>query len=319
MLSINTLLSSQQHTLAGPTEWLEGTTLRNIPARISLLPSKPDTGRSVYVSVKNKPLFSFRVTPQGSQLGRIWTDTRDPVTGHGIGVSEHPAAAVALAGLDNVILHVDYPTRRAASLWYDGARTSSVPLLTGTAEPYIRAIAKAGLAPQVARRQWLTVKETVTVIFDDATYTLAPRHTPGWSLETRLVPEAGAWLKNQRREKTIDLNTADALTQLEAIINARPTNDSWVSWLVFRTLTFGTGKRADFAVIHSPFTGEPIHGQPAYGWEEAIDHKRLDFCGDFHWFFGNLQLDITAINPSHATNNKLRHWLVKNPVLIPTT
>ena len=307
------LLSPHQHTLAKPTGWVSGTTLRNLPARVRFLPALSNSGRSIRILEKGILQHEFNVTLAGSQLGHTWTDAIDPATGQGVGVIEHPAAAVVLAGLDNVIMEVDYPKRRATTPFYAKGKCSSVALMNGTATPYLEAINKAGVISQNTPRSWHTFKTPLNLTFNNSTYTFHPRPLAGWSVTLTIPAYNVWWRKNEVLETRYDLTSSSAAHTLSTIANARPANYTFADYLMFKALTLGTARKADFAVMHAPWGNAPLDNQSPYSPDESVHHNHLDFLGDLFFFTGYLQADITVYNPHHPENHQLRQWLLQNP------
>ena len=63
-----------------------------------------------------------------------------------VGTIEHLLSALTGLGVDNVLVDID---------------SAEVPILDGSAKPYVEAIAPDGLAEQDAPRHYVTLKETV--------------------------------------------------------------------------------------------------------------------------------------------------------------
>jgi|GEM_PF-5533333 len=304
--------SRQQVSLAQTTEWVQGTTLRNIPAWVRFRPAPTNTGRVIQVTRHEKLLYQIRVSLVSGQYGRSWTDAVND-DGLGVGVIEHPGAAVVLAGLDNVIMQVEYPKRRPATVFYKGGGCSSVPLLTGTAQPYLAAIAHAGLLRQAAPRQWLTVEEKVEFSVQGNTFILKPRNQPGWSLGVGIKPSPAPWWQGQAKYMEYDTADADLGVTLQSIATARPTNGNWKNWALFKALTLGTGRKMDFSAVYSPFNPyTPCDGQAPYQPNEAVRHRHLDLLGDLFFFGGWWNVDMQVLQGRHFATDLFRQWLMEN-------
>src|SRR5207247_2652151 len=85
------------------------------------------------------------------------------VIGNAAGVTvatvEHLMAAFAMLGVDNALVEVDGP---------------EMPIMDGSAAPFIRILDRAGLRQQEAARRYIEILETVEVIDGDKRGTLRP-------------------------------------------------------------------------------------------------------------------------------------------------
>src|SRR5271154_1801284 len=140
-----------------------------IKTSLTLLPAPPDTG------------VVFRRTDAagaGAEIVASWKNAVDSAlcttlnNGEGIVVStvEHLMAAFAGAELDNVIVEIDGP---------------EVPIMDGSAAPFIFLIECAGLSEQDAPRRAIKILKPVTV--GDATKSAALLPDHGFSMSFEIV------------------------------------------------------------------------------------------------------------------------------------
>src|SRR5439155_117414 len=133
-------------------------------ARMTLRPAPPDTG------------IVFRRTDAGAEIRAGWVNTMAaPLctvlsNGEGItiGTVEHLMAALAGAEIDNAVVELDGP---------------EVPIMDGSAAPFLFLIECAGLVEQDAVRRAIKVLKPVRVIEADATAELLPDHGFSMSFE----------------------------------------------------------------------------------------------------------------------------------------
>lgn len=146
----------QQHTLARAVQTV-GIGLHSArEARLALHPAPEDTGivfrrRDARSSVDIRAL-----------LDSVSDSTRaTTLSAGGLSVStvEHLLAALAGMGIDNVVVALD---------------AEEVPILDGSAEPYVRLIASAGLCSQAAPRRFLRITREIGVVEGDKTATFLP-------------------------------------------------------------------------------------------------------------------------------------------------
>jgi len=131
---------------------------------LTFLPAPPDTG------------IVFRRIDAGAELRASWTNTIDSPrcttlsNGEGItiGTIEHLMAALAGAEVDNAIIELDGP---------------EVPIMDGSAAPFLFLIECAGIVGQDAPRRAIKVLKPVSVVEDRATAGLLPDHGFSMSFE----------------------------------------------------------------------------------------------------------------------------------------
>src|SRR5215470_545564 len=129
-----------------------------------LLPAAPDTG------------IVFRRTDAGAEILANWVNTiespRCTVLSNGEGITvgtvEHLMAALAGAEIDNAIIEIDGP---------------EVPIMDGSAAPFLFLIECAGLQEQDAPRRALKVLKPVTVGDTTRSAALLPEHGFSMSFE----------------------------------------------------------------------------------------------------------------------------------------
>jgi UDP-3-O-[3-hydroxymyristoyl] N-acetylglucosamine deacetylase len=145
------LSSSVQHTLADVCT-LSGVGLHSgLPAQVWLKPAQPGEGRYfIRVDHPDCPKIPAHI----SALCSTQLSTELALHGVSIRTIEHLLAALVGMGVDNVRIEID---------------GSEVPLLDGSAYPWVKAIASVGLTPQPsAPRSTLSLSEPVWVHQNDA-------------------------------------------------------------------------------------------------------------------------------------------------------
>jgi UDP-3-O-[3-hydroxymyristoyl] N-acetylglucosamine deacetylase len=131
---------------------------------LTFLPAPPDTG------------IVFRRIDAGAEIRASWTNTIESPrcttlsNGEGItiGTIEHLMAALAGAEIDNAIIELDGP---------------EVPIMDGSAAPFLFLIECAGIVGQDAPRRAIKVLKPVSVVEDRATAALLPDHGFSMSFE----------------------------------------------------------------------------------------------------------------------------------------
>ena len=139
------------------------------PARLALRPAPADAG-IVFCRID--------VADRDQRIPARWdrvSDTRLNTTisnAEGVSVStvEHLMAALAAAGVDNALIDIDGP---------------EIPIMDGSAAPFLRAIERVGLVDLDAPRRAIRILREVSVRRGDATASLSPgeRFEIGFSIE----------------------------------------------------------------------------------------------------------------------------------------
>src|SRR6266704_3383820 len=153
-----------QQTLAGVT-CCRGIGLHcGQPVAMTLHPALPNTG------------IVFRRTDAGAEIRARWTSTTESAlstvlsNGEGIqiGTIEHLMAALAGSQVDNAVVELDGP---------------EVPIMDGSAAPFMLMIERAGIVPQDAVRRAVKVLKPVWVSANGASAALIPDHGFSMSFE----------------------------------------------------------------------------------------------------------------------------------------
>src|SRR5260370_12183095 len=131
---------------------------------MTLHPAPPNTG------------IVFRRTDAGAEIRASWTSTTEsalstvPSNGEGIqsGTIEHLMAALAGSQIDNAVVELDGP---------------EVPIMDGSAAPFMQMIERAGTVPQDAVRRAFKILKPVRVSANGASAALFPEHAFSMSFD----------------------------------------------------------------------------------------------------------------------------------------
>ncbi len=154
--------SQPQYQLRQSTPWLEGAQLdRNATARIRLHPAAADAGIAfVRSDLPGEPMV--RCVPENLQSMPRWTAlaANDVWVHH----TEHVLAALALCGIDNVLVEM-------------GA--DRIPMMPGgTCAAFVAALQRAGRTPADASRRVYRLKGPAFLLDAQNPSTTAPAHSP---------------------------------------------------------------------------------------------------------------------------------------------
>lgn len=199
--------------------------------------------------------------------------------GKAIGTVEHLMAALAGAGIDNALIEVG------------GAE---VPVMDGSAAPFLFLIDCAGVAQQDAPRKALRVLKSVTVVDGDKSASLMP--SEGFSIDFQIDfanPAVGhqamalAMTDGVFKNEVSRARTFGFLHEAEAL---------WAAGLA-------KGASLDNAVVVS---GERIMNEDGLRFDdECVRHKILDAVGDLYTAGAPILGHYAGVRSSHALNNRL--------------
>jgi UDP-3-O-[3-hydroxymyristoyl] N-acetylglucosamine deacetylase len=225
----------------------------------------------------------------GAEIPALWSnvgDTRLNTTltdGNGvvIGTVEHLMSAFAGAGIDNCLIEIG------------GAE---VPVMDGSAAPFLFLIECAGTVEQNAPKRAIRVTKRVTVKDGDRMASLTP--SPGFSVRFE-----------------IDFNS-EAISRQDLFINlGRGTFKSDIS----RARTFGfeheviqlrkaglaRGGSLDNAVVIDATGAKILNDDGLRYGDEFVRHKILDAVGDLYLAGGPILGHFHGVRSGHALNNLL--------------
>ena len=119
-----------------------------VQGRVRLVPAPADTG----IVFRRVDLDEFQIEAHGRNVARVSYATSLMKQGVLLSTTEHLLAAIYSCGIDNVFIDID---------------AIEVPILDGSAEPFMRLIDQAGIRRLRRRRRYLKVVKPVEVIEDE--------------------------------------------------------------------------------------------------------------------------------------------------------
>lgn len=209
--------------------------------------------------------------------------------GHGatIGTVEHLFSALACCGIDNAVVEVDGP---------------EIPIMDGSAAPFVSMIERAGVAEQDAPRRAIRVLKPVSVGDDRRSLSIAPAET--FSVDFEIEFDDAAIGRQEYRFETArtDLKTDIALARTfarRADVNA------------LLEAGYGRGGSLDNTVVVDD--GEILNEGGLRYENEFVRHKILDCIGDLYLAGGPVIGAVTARRSGHELNNLLLRSLFADP------
>ena len=136
-----------QTTIQRPVE-TEGIGLHTgVHGKVRLVPAPPDTG----IVFRRTDLDFFPIEAQGHNVARVSYATSLMKKGVLLSTTEHLLAAIYSCGIDNIFVDID---------------AIEIPILDGSAEPFMQLIDRAGTRKLRRRRRFLKVSKPVEVVED---------------------------------------------------------------------------------------------------------------------------------------------------------
>jgi UDP-3-O-[3-hydroxymyristoyl] N-acetylglucosamine deacetylase len=222
------------------------------------------------------------------------TDTRlNTCIANEAGVSvktiEHLMSALAGMGVDNALIDID---------------GEEVPVMDGSAAPFVFLVECAGLAEQAAPRQVIKILKRVTVTDGDKIAVLAPADEYTLSVD---IDFAAAAIGRQHTSLTVDP------AAFKAEISRARTFGFEQEVEAMRAAGLGRGGSLDNAVVIAGDGTGVLNAEGLRYNDEFVRHKLLDALGDLSLAGAPLLAHFRGTRCGHALNNQLLRALFADP------
>ncbi|MCB1937893.1 MAG: UDP-3-O-acyl-N-acetylglucosamine deacetylase [Rhodocyclaceae bacterium] len=250
-----------------------------------LRPAAPDNG-IVFHRVDLDPPVSLPADPYAVVDTRMCSGLQNG--GAKVGTVEHLMSALAGLGIDNAHVDVD---------------AEEIPILDGSAGPFVFLIQSAGIEEQQAPKRFLRVKKAVEYKEDDKWVRLEPYD--GFKLSFSIV------FNHPAIARTGTTVTVDFADQSYARDVARARTFGFTQDVEFlRANNLGLGGSLDNAIVmdeHRILNADGLR----YG-DEFVKHKVLDAIGDLYLAGHPLLASYSAFKAGHALNNQILRVLLED-------
>ena len=194
---------------------------------------------------------------------------------------EHLMAALSGLGIDNAFVDLSAP---------------EVPIMDGSAAPFVFLLQSAGIAEQNAAKKFIRVRKAVRVEEGDKSAEIKP--FPGLKINFRIDFDHPVFRRHSQAA-TVDFSTTAFLKEISRARTFGVARD--IEMLRTRQLTLGGSM--DNAIVLDDFR---ILNEDGLRFEdEFVKHKILDVVGDIYLLGHCLVGELTAVKSGHALNNKL--------------
>ncbi|MEN9658183.1 UDP-3-O-acyl-N-acetylglucosamine deacetylase [Iodobacter fluviatilis] len=228
----------------------------------------------------------FRVTPA------LVNDTRLSSTlvkdGVRVGTIEHIMSAFAGLGIDNVIVEVDAP---------------EMPIMDGSAAPFIYLLQSAGIVDQQAAKQFVRVLKPIEVIEGDKWVRLLPHE--GYKVALTIDFAHPAFKKSAQTIK-IDFANTNYVSEI-----ARARTFGFIHEVEYLRMNgLARGGSMDNAIVIDEY--RVLNDGGLRFEDEFVRHKVLDLIGDLYILGRPLIAAFEGYKSGHAMNNKLLRALLED-------
>ena len=202
---------------------------------------------------------------------------------------EHLMSALSGLGIDNMYIDIDGP---------------EVPIMDGSAAPFVLILQQAGIEEQAAAKKFLRVRKRIEVREGDRTASLEPYE--GFKLSFSIVYDHPA-IEKSTSALTIDF--ADT-SYLKEVARAR-TYGFMHDVEALRESGLALGGGLDNAVVLDD--SRVLNAEGLRFADEFIRHKLLDAMGDLYLLGRPLLASFVAHKSGHALNNRLARAVLTDP------
>ncbi len=291
----------KQQTLAAPFT-LEGKGLHTgLNIKATFCPSEANTGyRFQRIDLEGEPIVEA-VADNVAATNRGTVVKKDDIT---ISTIEHAMAALYCLGVDNCLIQLNAP---------------EIPILDGSALPWVKAIQNVGVVEQNAKREIFRIMKKYEVVDEASGVKLEIFPDDHFSVTT-FVDYPSPVLNNQFAvlndindfaEQVAAARTFVFVREIQPLLaanlikggdldNAVVIYDKKVSQVELNTLAATIGSQAPSAENLGYVQKRPLQ------WDnEPARHKLLDIIGDLALVGKYIQGRVIATRPGHGMNNKL--------------
>ncbi|MBM4195969.1 MAG: UDP-3-O-acyl-N-acetylglucosamine deacetylase [Gammaproteobacteria bacterium] len=202
---------------------------------------------------------------------------------------EHLLSAMSGLGIDNAYVDLTAP---------------EVPIMDGSAAPFVFLLQSAGIAEQQAPKQFIRVRETVRVAEGDKWAEFKPH--AGFRVNFRIEFEHAVF-KRHSQQASVDFSTTAFLREVSRARTFGFLRE--IEALRARNLTLG-GNMGN-AIVLDDFR---ILNEDGLRFEdEFVKHKILDAIGDLYLLGKPLLGEYTGFKSGHSLNNQLCRALLAAP------
>ncbi|MAF15753.1 MAG: UDP-3-O-[3-hydroxymyristoyl] N-acetylglucosamine deacetylase [Marinomonas sp.] len=252
---------------------------------LTLKPAPVNTG-VVFVRTDLEPAVEILGTAQAVGTTNFATALRDgEVT---VSTVEHLMSAFAGLGIDNAYVELS---------------SSEVPLMDGSASPFVFLLQSAGIEEQNAAKKFIRIKKSVRVEDGDKYASLEPFN--GFRLSFTIDFQHPA-IDEEVQHTSVDFSTT---TFVKEIARAR-TFGFMKDIEYFKNNNLARGANMENAIVLDDY--RVLNDEGLRYRDELVRHKVLDAIGDLYLLGHSVIGEYKAFKSGHGLNNKLLLELLQN-------
>jgi len=253
---------------------------------LTLAPAPVDTG-IVFRRVDLDPVVEIHAI--ASNVGDTTLSTTLVNGGHRVSTVEHLLSAMAGLGIDNAYVDVS---------------ASEVPIMDGSAGPFVFLIQSAGIEEQAAAKKFIRIKREVTVKHGDKVASFLPFN--GFKVSFTIEFDHPVF-RDRRAHAEIDFSSTSFVKEI-----SRARTFGFMHEIEYlRSKGLARGGSVDNAIVVDEYR---ILNQDGLRYEdEFVKHKVLDAIGDVYLLGYSLIGEFRAHKSGHALNNASLRALMEQP------
>lgn len=204
---------------------------------------------------------------------------------------EHLMAALHAMGIDNLVIELD---------------AAEVPVLDGSAHPFLYLLLTAGVAEQSALKKFIQVKQTVRVEDGDKWAELSPIYGSHSGLQLSLdIDFKHPLIANSNQSCSVELTAKNFAREL-----SRARTFGFMKDIeALRNSNLALGGSLDNAIVMDEY--KLLNPEGLRFEDEFVRHKLLDAIGDLYMNGNSIIGSFRAYKTGHALNNKLIRTLLQ--------
>lgn len=228
------------------------------------------------------------IRADGMHVGETTLGTTLVRDGVRVATVEHLMSALAGLGIDNAIVELS---------------AQEVPIMDGSAGPFVFLIQSAGIAEQGAAKRFIRVRRPVEVRDGDKWARFAPYD--GFKIDFEIEFDHPVFKRHSQRA-AMDFATTSFLREV-----SRARTFGFMRDMEFlRAMNLGRGGSLDNAIVLDDYR---ILNDDGLRYEnEFVRHKILDAIGDLYLIGHSIIGEFSGFKSGHGLNNQLLRELVRN-------
>jgi UDP-3-O-[3-hydroxymyristoyl] N-acetylglucosamine deacetylase len=280
----STATLQQEQTIRTPVEFSGVGLHSGAPVRLKILPAPTGSG----IVFRRVDLDGFEVQAIGRNVARVSYATSLMKKGVLISTTEHLLSAFIGVGIDNAIVELD---------------NLELPILDGSARPFVEAILQAKIRKQRHPRSYLRIRRELELREGDKFIAVYPADSYSVSYSINFPhPLIG------RERFRVDLSDG---AYLREIAPAR-TFGSREDEQAMRNMGLIRGASSENCIV---LTREAIENPPLRFKDEFVRHKVLDLIGDLALLGKQILGNVVADRAGHAMHTALVSRLLRDRTL----